>query len=80
MKKIILSACVALSMCAFVACSSNPAIEVAEEFISNPTLENLLKMEKLEGSMSEAEIEEFKEWCEEHAEELEVAAGRIFLK
>ena len=77
MKNIFVSVFVALSMFAFVACESNPAIKAAEEFLEHPTVENLIKIEKLEGSLSAEEIEEYKEWCDENREDIAEATGQI---
>ncbi len=80
MKKFFVSAFVALSMFAFVACESNPAIEAAQKFINEPTFENLIKIEKLEGSLSAEEIEEYKEWAKEHEDEILEAARDFWNK
>ena len=77
MKRILLSVCVLFAMLAFVACESNPAIAAAEKFLSNPTVANLTKLDKLEGSLSEEELLEFEEWCEEHQEEIIEATEKI---
>jgi len=77
MKKMLAFVLLLATMNAFVACSSNPAIEAAEEFLEHPTVENLIKIEKLEGSLSAEEIEEYKEWCDENREDIAEATGQI---
>ena len=77
MKKMLAFVLLLATMNAFVACSSNPAIEAAEEFLEHPTVENLIKIEKLEGSLSAEEIEEYKEWCDENREDVAEAVGKI---
>ena len=74
MKKMLAFVLLLATMNAFVACSSNPAIEAAEEFLEHPTVENLIKIEKLEGSLSAEEIEEYSEWAKEHEDEIMEAA------
>lgn len=80
MRRVLLLACTLLSMLAFVACNSNPAIAAAEKFLSSPTVLNLTKLDKLEGALTEEEIAEYEEWCEEHEKELVEATAKIVLK
>ena len=80
MRRILLSVCVLFSMLAFVACNSNPAIAAAEKFLLNPTAANLIMLDRLEGSLTEEEIAEYEEWCEEHEKELVEATAKIVLK
>ena len=77
MKKILVLACMALSLFAFVACNPNPAIKVAKVFLGDPTLENLMKIQELEEEMTDEEIQEYEEWVIEHKEELEVAIANL---
>ena len=77
MKKMLAFVLLLATMNVFVACSSNPAIEASEEFLEHPTVENLIKIEKLEGSLSAEEIEEYKEWCDENREDIAEATGQI---
>ena len=77
MKKFLVSACMALSLFAFVACNSNPAIKVAKAFLGDPTLENLMKIQELEEEMTDEEIQEYEEWVNEHSAELEEAIANL---
>jgi uncharacterized protein YcfL len=73
MKKLFVSAFVALSMFAFVACESNPAIKATQKFLDEPTLENFTAIQDMEDKMSEADIKEYEEWVKENGEELKDA-------
>ena len=77
MKKFLVSACMALSLFAFVACNPNPAIKVAKAFLGDPTLENLMKIQELEEEMTDEEIQEYEEWVNEHSAELEEAIANL---
>ena len=66
-----------------VACSSsetadgNPAIDAAEEFIANPTMENSNAVDAALKKLNDEEKKEFKKWCEEHEAELMTAAKKM---
>ena len=77
MKKFFAAVLLLFSATLFVACSSNPAIEAAKDFLAHPRVENLLRIEKLEGSLTQEEIEEYEEWCSEHQEDVAEAVGKI---
>ena len=77
MKKFFASAFVALSMFAFVACESNPAIKATQKFIDNPTLENLMAIQEIEDEMSEEDIKEYEKWAVEHKDEIKKAAVKM---
>ena len=51
MKKLFVSAFVALSMFAFVACESNPAIKATQKFLDEPTLENFTAIQDMEDAL-----------------------------
>lgn len=72
MKKYLVSICAAFAMVAMISCGggSNPGIKAAEAFIDNPTPENFEKMADVEGSLSGDELNEYSEWCLEHASEI----------
>jgi len=72
MKKLFVSACMALALFAMVACS-NPGIDAAKDFIDDPTLENLTNLQKVEATLSGDELKEYNEWCAENAEEIMTA-------
>ena len=57
-----------------VACSSNPAIDAAEDFIDNPTAENKKAVEEAEEKLNDEEKKEYEKWSKEHAAELAAAA------
>ena len=73
MKKFFVSAFVALTLFAFVACESNPGIKAGKNFIKNPTKENLEKMDAAMDEMDAEEMVEFAEWWDEHEDEISIA-------
>lgn len=79
MKKLFVSACMALALFAMVACSSNPAIKAAEDFIDDPTSENLEKMSSATEGLSSDEEKEAEEWLKEHEEEMTEAFGKCLM-
>lgn len=70
MKKIFVSAFVALSLFAFVACESNPGIKAGKDFLNDPTPEKLAKANEIEKTLTGDAKEEYDKWCEEHEEEI----------
>lgn len=76
MKKFFVSAFVALSMFAFVACESNPAIKATKKFVDKPTAENLQKIEAAIKECDADELKEYEEWCEKNEAELEKATAK----
>ncbi len=79
MKKLFVSICAAFAMFAMVSCggSSNPAIKAAEEFLSNPTMENSMKVEEASEGLTEEQKQEFEKWAEDNQEELIKAAAEL---
>jgi uncharacterized protein YcfL len=77
MKKLFVSAFVALSMFAFVACESNPAIKASKKFLDEPTFENLMAIQNIEDEMDEKDLEEYEEWLNNHKDEIKEAAAKI---
>ena len=77
MKKLFASAFVALSMFAFVACESNPAIKATEKFLDEPTFENLMAIQNIEDEMVEKDLEEYQEWVNDHKDEIMKAIKNI---
>lgn len=74
MKRIFVSACMALALFAMVSCSSNPGIDAAKDFIDDPTIENYTRLLNVEGTLSADELKEYNAWCLENVKEI-TAAG-----
>ena len=47
-------------MFAIVACESNPAIKAAKDFLDEPTVDNLMKIQDMEEQMTAEEVDEYK--------------------
>lgn len=77
MKKLFVSAFVALSMFAFVACESNPAIKAAKDFLDESTVDNLMKIQDMEEQMTAEEVDEYKSWANKHKDEIKEAIKSI---
>ena len=77
MKKLFVSAFVALSMFAFVACESNPAIKAAKDFLDEPTVDKLMKIQDMEELMTDEEVYEYKSWANNHKDEIKEAIKSI---
>lgn len=77
MKKLFVSAFVALSMFAFVACESNPAIKAAKDFLDESTVDNLMKIQDMEEQMTAEEVDEYKSWANKHKDEIMEAIKSI---
>ena len=70
MKKIFASALVAFSLFTIVACESNPAIKAAKDFLDEPTVDNLMKIQDMEEQMTAEEVDEYKSWANKHKDEI----------
>jgi len=79
MKKLFVSACMALALFAMVSCSSNPGIDAAKDFIDDPTPENLEKMSSATEGLSSDEEKEAEEWLKEHEEEMTEALEKCIM-
>lgn len=77
MKKFFASAFVVLSMLAFVACESNPAIKAAKDFLDESTVDNLMKIQDMEEQMTAEEVDEYKSWANKHKDEIMEAIKSI---
>ena len=77
MKKFFASAFVVLSMFAFVACESNPAIKAAKDFLDESTVDNLMKIQDMEEQMTAEEVDEYKSWANKHKDEIMEAIKSI---
>ena len=77
MKKIFASALVALSLFVFVACESNPAIKAAKDFLDEPTVDKLMKIQDMEEQMTDEEVYEYKSWANKHKDEIMEAIKSI---
>lgn len=74
MKKFFLTVCAVFALFAMVACTTNPGIKAAKEFIDNPNEATYERLLEIEQTLTLDEIEEYNEWAFDNMDEI-ISAG-----